>query len=116
MVELEVADDKVTVRVLGGHRLLALREHVTFDLADITEITTAPVDLRPPWVRAPGTFFPGVIAAGTYRGKGRKEFWDTTFGGQAILIDLAGPGFTRLVVDVGDPDAAMRSLSAAVAA
>ena len=34
MVEVEVTDDKVTVHVLGGHRLLALREHVTFDLAD----------------------------------------------------------------------------------
>ncbi len=113
MVEVEVTDDKVTVHVLGGHRLLALREHVTFDRADIKAVTTAPVDLRPPWVRAPGTFFPGVIAAGTYRGKGRKEFWDTRFGGQAILIDLAGPGFTRLVVDVDDPDAAMETLTSA---
>ncbi|MEV5837750.1 hypothetical protein [Nocardia sp. NPDC052112] len=113
MVEVEVTDDKVTIHVLGGHRLLALREHVTFDLADIKEVTTAPVDLRPPWVRAPGTFFPGVIAAGTYRGRRRKEFWDTRFGGQAILIDLAGPGFTRLVVDVDDPDAAMDALTSA---
>ncbi|MEV6339274.1 hypothetical protein AB0M12_31735 [Nocardia vinacea] len=113
MVEVEVTDDKVTVHVLGGHRLLALRENVTFDLADIKGVTPAPVDLRPPWVRAPGTFFPGVIAAGTYRGKGRKEFWDTRFDGHAILIDLAGPGFTRLVVDVDDPHAAMEALAAA---
>ncbi|WP_330254028.1 hypothetical protein OG874_05420 [Nocardia sp. NBC_00565] len=116
MVEVEVTDDRVTVHVLGGHRLLALREHVTFDLADIKEVTPAPVDLRPPWVRAPGTFFPGVIAAGTYRGRRRKEFWDTRFDGQAILIDLVGPGFTRLVVDVDDPDAALETLTAAVAA
>lgn len=116
MVELEVTDNKVTVHVLGGHKLLALREQVTFDLSDITDVSPAPVDLRPPWVRAPGTFFPGVIAAGTYRGRRRKEFWDTRFDGRAIQIDLAGAPFTRLVVDVPDTDAALEALNVAVAA
>lgn len=116
MVELEFDDSTVTLNVLGGHRILALRQQVTLDLDDITAVTPAEVDLRPPWVRAPGTFFPGVIAAGTYRGKGRKEFWDTTFTGRAIRIDLAGSEYTRLVVDVADPETALRSLSTAVAA
>ncbi|MEV0360988.1 hypothetical protein AB0H71_33505 [Nocardia sp. NPDC050697] len=116
MVELELDESTVTLNVLGGHRILALRGQLTLDVADIEAITPAEVDLRPPWVRAPGTFFPGVIAAGTYRGKGRKEFWDTTFTGRAIRIDLAGGEYTRLVVDVADPEAALDRLSAAVAA
>ncbi|MFE5479409.1 hypothetical protein ACFQ9R_27115 [Nocardia sp. NPDC056541] len=111
MVEVEINDDTVTVNVLGGHRLLALRQQVVIDRAAITEIATAEVDLRPPWVRAPGTFIPGVIAAGVYRGKGRKEFWDTTFGGSAVRIDLDGPDFTRLVVDVDDLTAVLDALS-----
>ncbi|MBH0780313.1 hypothetical protein [Nocardia bovistercoris] len=116
MVEFEVDDSTVTVSVLGVDRILSLREQVTVDVADITAVALAEVDLRPPWVRAPGTFFPGVIAAGTYRGRHRKEFWDTRFGGRAIRIDLAGSEFTRLVVDVADPDAALRELTWAVAA
>ncbi|WP_243655110.1 hypothetical protein [Nocardia alba] len=115
MVEVEINDDTVTVNVLGGHRLLALRQQVVIDRAAITEIVTAEVDLRPPWVRAPGTFIPGVIAAGVYRGKGRKEFWDTTFGGSAVRIDLDGPDFTRLVVDVDDLDAVLNALTAEAA-
>ncbi|MFC9969148.1 hypothetical protein [Nocardia ignorata] len=115
MVELEVDNDTVTVHVLGGHRLLALRQQVVIDRAAITEITTAEVDLRPPWVRAPGTFIPGVIAAGVYRGKGRKEFWDTTFGGNAVRIDLNGPDFTRLVVDVDNLDAVLDALTGELA-
>ncbi|MGW6625012.1 hypothetical protein ACWF99_27675 [Nocardia sp. NPDC055002] len=110
MVEVEINDDTVTVNVLGGHRLLALRQQVVIDRAAIIEIATAEVDLRPPWVRAPGTFIPGVIAAGVYRGKGRKEFWDTTFGGSAVRIDLDGPDFTRLVVDVDDLAAVLNAL------
>ncbi|UGT42968.1 hypothetical protein LTV02_06115 [Nocardia yamanashiensis] len=116
MVELEVTGSTVTVHVEGIHRVLALHEHVTFDLADVTRVSLASVDLRPPWVRAPGTFFPGVIAAGIFRGKGRKEFWDTRFDGHAIQIDLAGASVTRLVVDVPDPHTALRTLTAAAAA
>ncbi|MFI2472823.1 hypothetical protein [Nocardia xishanensis] len=53
----------------------------------------------------------GTIAAGTCRdGKGRKEFWDTRFDGKAIRIDLACGPFTRIVVDVADPHAAIGAL------
>ncbi|MGV9664610.1 hypothetical protein ACWDUL_23770 [Nocardia niigatensis] len=116
MVEIEVTGTTVTLHVTGAHRLLALREHVSFDLSQVTALAPAPVDLRPPWVRAPGTFFPGVIAAGIFRGKGRKEFWDTRFDGQGVLIDLAGSEITRLVVDVADPQLVLRQLSSAIAA
>ncbi|RJO75165.1 hypothetical protein D5S18_17520 [Nocardia panacis] len=116
MVELELTGTTVTVRVLGVHRLLALRDQISFDLSHITHLQRAEVDLRPPWVRAPGTFFPGVIAAGTFRGKGRKEFWDTMFDGAAVRIELAGTDFTRLVLDVADTDAVLGRLRSARAA
>ncbi|WP_067813914.1 hypothetical protein [Nocardia inohanensis] len=116
MVELEVTDGAVTVHVEGIHRVLSLHEHVTFDLSRVTRVALAPVDLRPPWLRAPGAFLPGVIAAGTFRGKGRKEFWDTRFDGQAIQIDLSGTDLTRLVIDVPDPDSALHTLVTAAAA
>ncbi|WP_040777525.1 hypothetical protein [Nocardia pneumoniae] len=116
MVEIEVTGTTVTVHVLGAHQLLALRERLTFDLSDITALGLAGVDRRPPWVRTPGTFFPGVIAAGTFRGKGRKEFWDTRFDGHAIRIDLAGAEVTRLIIDVAEPDTELHRLATAAAA
>ncbi len=116
MVEIEVSGTTVTVHVLGAHRFLGLREQLSFDLSAVTAVAPAEVDQRPPWVRAPGTFFPGVIAAGTFRGKGRKEFWDTLFDGSALRIDLAGADFTRLVVDVEDPESVRRMLVSAAAA
>ncbi|MEU2258297.1 hypothetical protein ABZ540_34595 [Nocardia xishanensis] len=116
MVEIEVTGTTVTVRVLGPHRLLALRDQLTFDLRDVIEVAPAEVDLRPPWVRAPGTFFPGVIAAGTFRGKGRKEFWDTRFDGSGVRVELRGSEFTRLVIDVAEPADTLRALRRAVIA
>lgn len=116
MVEVEVNGTTVTVDVVGAHQLFALRDHLTFDRANIRSITAAEVDLRPPWFRTPGTFFPGVIAAGTFRGKGRKEFWDTMFDGRGVRIELVGTDFTRIVVDVVDVDSVVRNLSQAAAA
>lgn len=116
MVDIEVTGTTVTVHVRGTHRLLALCERVRFDLSEIVAIAPAEVDLRPPWVRAPGTFLPGVIAAGIFRGKGRKEFWDTRFDGRGVRIELRGTEFTRVVVDVDDPDDVRRVLAHAAAA
>ncbi|WP_280420537.1 hypothetical protein [Nocardia carnea] len=116
MVDIEITGTSVTVQVRGAHRVLSLRDRITFDLANIAAVAPAEIDLRPPWVRAPGAFFPGAIAAGTFRGKGRKEFWDTLFGGKAVRIDLRGTDYTRLVVDVEDPATVLRSLYSAAAA
>lgn len=116
MVDIEITGTTVTVTVRGTHRLLALCERVRFDLSHIVAIEPAEVDRRPPWMRAPGTFFPGVIAAGVFRGKGRKEFWDTRFDGRGVRIELRGTEFTRIVVDVDDPDEIRRMLTVAAAA
>ncbi|WP_328395481.1 hypothetical protein [Nocardia sp. NBC_00416] len=116
MVDIEITGTTVTVHVRGAHRVLSLCERITFDLANIVAVEPAEIDRRPPWVRAPGAFFPGAIAAGTFRGKGRKEFWDTLFGGNAVRIDLRGTDYTRLVVDVDDVGTALSSLRHAAAA
>lgn len=116
MVDIEITGSTVTVQVRGAHRVLSLCDRITFDLANISAVAPAEIDLRPPWVRAPGAFFPGAIAAGTFRGKGRKEFWDTLFGGKAVRIDLRGTDYTRLVVDVDDPDTVLRNLYSTAAA
>ncbi|SUA42572.1 Uncharacterised protein [Nocardia africana] len=116
MVDIEITGTTVTVHVRGTHRLLSLCERVRFDLSHIAVVAPAEVDLRPPWMRAPGTFFPGVIAAGVFRGKGRKEFWDTRFDGRGVRIELTGTEFSRIVVDVEDPDEVRRMLARAAAA
>jgi hypothetical protein len=115
MVDVEITGKTVTVHVRGTHRILSLCERMSFDLSAVTTVAPAEVDGRPPWLRAPGTFFPGVIAAGVFRGKGRKEFWDTRFDGHGIRIDLSGAEFTRLVIDVADPEAVRGRLIRAAA-
>ena len=56
-------------------------------------------------LRAPGTFWPGVIRAGTYRTKRGKEFWYVTGKreGHYLTLELQGEAFDRIVLTVAAP-------------
>jgi hypothetical protein len=49
-------------------------------------------------IRAPGTGFPGVIAVGTRRGSGTKDFAVVHGKRPAVVVDLDGAEYNRLVV------------------
>jgi hypothetical protein len=72
-------------------------------------------------LRAPGTGVPGLVALGTWRRRGGKDFVAVYRKQAAVIVDVRpGRGFRRLIVGVGDPEgkaAELRSArSAAVAA
>lgn len=100
MVTIEIHDNEITLNVLGFHRIWAFKKKVTFKKSNIVNIRIAEKTLRPAPVRFPGTYVPGYFAAGTYLGKGRKEFWDAIFKKDAIEIDLKNEIYSKLVVNV----------------
>jgi hypothetical protein len=56
-----------------------------------------------PWsqlrgIRAPGTGVPGVIAVGTRRGSGIRDFVVVHGQGPAVVVDMDGAEFGRFVV------------------
>ena len=110
MVAIETTGNDVSVRVLGSHKVCAFKSVIHFKKDQVISAERADRGLRPPWLRCPGTAVPWLICAGTYYGRGRKEFWDRTISGKGILIDLSNGPYTRLVVDVADPEAAIRTV------
>ncbi len=58
-------------------------------------------------MRAPGTYVPGVIVAGTFHADGERVFWDVRDAQKAIVIHLGDEQYARLVVEVDDPSAAV---------
>jgi hypothetical protein len=111
MVSVEIDRGEVTVRVLGHHRLWAVKKVIRFRRDHVQFATKVMATLKPPWRRCPGTYLPGFICAGTYHGDNGKEFWDTTFKGNAIEINLKQESFARLVVDVENPDEVIERLT-----
>jgi hypothetical protein len=53
-------------------------------------------------MRAPGTGIPGVVALGTWRYRGGKDFAALYRGGPALVIELEGAGLTRLLISAHD--------------
>jgi hypothetical protein len=71
-----------------------------------------------PWpelrgIRAPGTGIPGVIALGTRRGRGTRDFAAVYRRRPAVVVELEGDRFDRLVVTDDDAVATAAALSAA---
>lgn len=98
-----IKDDAVEVEIEGWNKLLSFKGSITMPRGAITRVYVRPDDLRPPWVRMPGTHIPTVIAAGTYYGSERTEFWNTRFKDNCIVFELQDFDYTRVVVDVDDP-------------
>ena len=64
-------------------------------------------------MRAPGTGLPGVIAVGTRRGGFGKDFAAVHGKGPAVVVELAGTEFGRLVVTTDDADATAAAITVA---
>jgi hypothetical protein len=59
-----------------------------------------------PWgelrgMRMPGTAVPRRLAVGTWRFSGGKDFVALHGGGQAVVVDLVGVEYSRLIVSTG---------------
>lgn len=59
---------------------------------------------------------PGLIVAGSYVSPGYKAFWDVSRPARAIVIDLDGGAYQRLIVDAEDPAEVVRRVREAIAA
>jgi hypothetical protein len=72
-----------------------------------------------PWpelrgIRAPGTGLPNVIAVGTRRGKFGKDFAAVHGKGPAVVVELEGVDYERLIVTLDDAPARARTIAQAL--
>jgi hypothetical protein len=111
MVNVEIHGDDVIVKVIGSHKIWALKSEIRFEKSNIVSIEKTGPELQPPLLFRVGTALPGFICAGTLSGRQRKEFWDRTKNGRGICIELVDTEYDRIVVDVQDPADAISRLS-----
>lgn len=116
MVELSIGQSDLRVDVRGWSKLWAFKRRLRVPLSQIKAVRREPGAARGWWKgwRVPGTHIPGVIVAGTFRRRGGREFWDVRNGRKAVTIELEGGKYRRLIVDVADPDEAIRTITTAL--
>jgi hypothetical protein len=62
----------------------------------------------------PGTNVPRVIRAGTFYQEGKRVFWDVHHPERTIVIDLHDERYNALVVEVDDPETAVKLIQNAL--
>jgi hypothetical protein len=116
MVELTVGEGKLTLRVQGADKLWAFKSSLEVELHHIEGVRADPEIARGWWhgLRMPGTSVPGLITAGTFYQHGKRIFWDVHNPTNTIVIRLRDERYDELVVEVADPQAALKMIQAAL--
>ncbi len=116
MVELSIAEGKLTLHVKGADRLWAFKSSLEIPLVHIAAVSADPEAARGWWhgIRMPGTNRPGVITAGTFYQRGNRVFWDVHDPEKTIIIDLHDERYNQLIVEVADPRAAINLIQSAL--
>ena len=122
MTEIECAEQGLIVHIQGADRIWALKSQIQVPWSHILGAEQDPAVVNNweniDWqsLRAPGTYFPGVIKAGSFLSSGQWMFCDVHDPHKAITIRLSDEHYTRLVVEVADPDAALAAIGQAMQA
>ena len=79
-MELKLANNILAITLEGQEQLWSARfsKNIYVPLNHITNVTTGNPDGLWKGIRAPGTFVPGLIRAGTYYTARGREFWYVT--------------------------------------
>jgi len=115
MAELRIGAGGLVVELSELEKIGAFRGDVRVPLTAVRDVRVAEdprLELR--GMRAPGTGFPGVIALGSRRGQGH-DFAAVYRNRPAVVVDLDGAEFDRLVITVPDPESTAAAVRTAVA-
>ena len=115
VAELDVEGDELVVHLRAIEKAEGAHGDIRLPLSAVTAVRS----VDDPWpelrgIRAPGTGLPNVIAVGTRRGNFGKDFAAVHGKGPAVVVELEGAAYSRLVITADD--AAARATSIAQAA
>ena len=116
MVNIDIENGVATFRITGLHKLWALKSRIVVPVQDIVAVEGPEAVSRWAGWRIAGTWLPGVLTAGTFRQDGGWTFWDVSQPHAAIVLTLRGHWYSRLIVEVAQPEDARRRLREAMEA
>lgn len=110
---ISVTHERIGIRLTALEKILSVRGSFGMMTADVVGVGT---DVPPTtWkeIRAPGTFLPGVVKAGTYYTARGKEFWCLFRGKTPLRIELKNNSYKRVILGTEDSSIAERIRQAA---
>ncbi len=104
MASATLQDDTVVVRLGFLEKLGALHGGLRVPLSAIREVSVADTFVPIRGLRLPGTGVPGVIALGTRRYRGERDFTALYKGREALVMELEGYKYKRVAISIADPE------------
>ncbi|TAD78554.1 MAG: hypothetical protein EA001_07120 [Oscillatoriales cyanobacterium] len=104
---MTLANDRLRIDLEGWEKLWAFHwpTYLELPLAQIQAVRLGMPSSDWRELRAPGTFLPGVMKAGTYYTPRGREFWYVVNqGGEFLMLVLSGHHYAQVVLTL--PDAA----------
>lgn len=106
MARVRIDNDTLHVEMEGLDRLWALKSRISVPMSKVRGATIDPGFVAErKGLRGPGANVRRLLTAGTFRVDGQRVFWDVHSGDNAVVIELTGADYGRLVLDVEDPRA-----------
>lgn len=105
-MNLSIIDEKLQIEFTTKEQLLAVRWHKTWQipLTHIAQVTTAEPQSSWKELRAPGSFIPGVVKAGTYYTNRGKEFWYVNRETDYLTIELRDESYKRIILTIDNSE------------
>ena len=107
-------DDRLLVRPVGMVRVWALSRGIEVPVTSVVDVGVSPRKGLVRGFRAPGTWLPGFMIAGTFRSRGEKDLWLVGRTKEVLVIELFDERYRHVMVQVEDPHAAVEAIRAAM--
>jgi hypothetical protein len=106
-MNLKIVDHTLRIELEWYEQLLAFTLNPTLEipLEHIEAVTAEEPQSNWAEIRAPGTFLPGVIKAGTYYTRHGKEFWYVTTDKNYFTLVLQDEPYKRIILTLEDHEA-----------
>lgn len=117
MVEIHFTHENLVLEVKGSHKFWALRSVLDVPLEHIKSVHADPKPAMG-WfqgLKIAGADIPNFFRAGFFYQEGEKVFWDVRHAKNTIVIEMEDEGFSKLIVEVSDPEAAVQEIRNAMA-
>jgi hypothetical protein len=103
-MNLSIVNDKLQIEFTLKEQLLSVRLHKIWQipLTHIIQVHTNEPESNWKEIRAPGSFVPGLIKAGTYYTDKGKEFWYVSRNDgfrNFLTIELADESYKRIILN-----------------
>lgn len=117
MASIVVTPDRLLVRMRGLRVLWAFKRGFDIPLGHVRGATLDDgIFHEPKGLRAPGLHVPGYVAVGSFRRQGEWTFWEVKSRDRAVVVELTGERYARLVLEAEDPRGAVDRINAGIAA